>query len=83
MTAVGTVPVDRFEHEAMFYRDDDDFLAGLVPFVIEGLDRDESVLVALPRARLHLLRGSRQHGGPLLAPRLHHAQPVKPPAPCP
>jgi len=47
-----------FEHEAMFYRDDDDFLAGLVPFVIEGLDRDESVLVALPRARLDLLRGA-------------------------
>ena len=28
-----------FEHEAMFYRDDDDFLASLVPFVRDGLDR--------------------------------------------
>jgi anti-sigma regulatory factor (Ser/Thr protein kinase) len=45
-----------FEHEALFYRGDDDFLAGLVPFVREGLDRDESVLVALPRVRLDLLR---------------------------
>ena len=45
-----------FEHEALFYRGDDDLLAGLVPFLREGLDRDESVLVALPRARLELLR---------------------------
>lgn len=45
-----------FEHEALFYRGDEDFLAGLVPFVREGLDRGESVLVALPRVRLALLR---------------------------
>ncbi len=45
-----------FEHEALFYRGDADFLAGLVPFVREGLDRGESVLVALPQARLALLR---------------------------
>jgi anti-sigma regulatory factor (Ser/Thr protein kinase) len=47
-----------FEHEALFYRGDDDFLAGLVPFVREGLDRDESVLVALPRVRGALLRAA-------------------------
>jgi anti-sigma regulatory factor (Ser/Thr protein kinase) len=45
-----------FEHEALFYRGDEDFLAGLVPFVREGLDRDESVMVALPRVRLALLQ---------------------------
>ncbi len=45
-----------FEHEALFYRGDDDFLTGLVPFVREGLDRDESVLVALPQVRLSLLQ---------------------------
>jgi anti-sigma regulatory factor (Ser/Thr protein kinase) len=44
-----------FEHEAMFYRDDDDFLAGLVPFVRDGLAADASVVVALPRVRLKLL----------------------------
>ena len=46
----------RFEHEAMFYRGDADFLAGLLPFVTEGLERDEAVVVAEPRPRLELLR---------------------------
>jgi anti-sigma regulatory factor (Ser/Thr protein kinase) len=50
------VPVDRFEHEALFYRGDEDFLAGLVPFVREGLERDEDVVVAEPRPRLDQLR---------------------------
>ena len=36
----------RFEHEALFYRGEDDFLAGLLPFVREGLDLDEVVIVA-------------------------------------
>lgn len=58
MTAVldPTAPPDRFDHEALFYRGDEEFLAGVVPFVREGLDRDEAVLVAEPRARLDLLR---------------------------
>ena len=51
-----TVAVDHFEHEALFYRGDDDFLAGLLPFVHEGLERDEAVVVAEPRPRLELLR---------------------------
>jgi anti-sigma regulatory factor (Ser/Thr protein kinase) len=51
-----TVPVDHFEHEALFYRGDEDFLAGLLPFVHEGLERDEAVVVAEPRRRLELLR---------------------------
>jgi anti-sigma regulatory factor (Ser/Thr protein kinase) len=46
----------RFEHEAMFYRGDDDFLAGLLPYVRDGLDADEAVVVAEPRPRLELLR---------------------------
>ena len=54
MTAV--VAEDRFEHEAMFYRGDADFLAGLLPFVREGLERDEAVVVAEPGPRLDLLR---------------------------
>jgi anti-sigma regulatory factor (Ser/Thr protein kinase) len=47
---------DRFEHEAMFYRGDDDFLAGLLPFIRDGLDADEAVVVAEPRPRLEFLR---------------------------
>jgi anti-sigma regulatory factor (Ser/Thr protein kinase) len=45
-----------FEHEALLYRGDDGFLAGLLPFVREGLERDESVVVAEPRRRLEQLR---------------------------
>jgi anti-sigma regulatory factor (Ser/Thr protein kinase) len=54
MTAV--VPPERFEHEAMFYRGDADFLAGLLPFIRGGLERDEAVVVAEPLPRLDLLR---------------------------
>jgi DcmR-like sensory protein len=56
VTAVVVEPENGFEHEALFYRDDDDFLAGLLPFVREGLEQDEAVVVAEPRARLDLLR---------------------------
>ena len=45
-----------FEHEALFYRGEEDFLAGLLPFVHEGLELDEVVVVAEPRPRLELLR---------------------------
>ena len=45
-----------FEHEALFYRGEEEFLAGVLPFVREGLERDEAVLVAEPRSRMELLR---------------------------
>jgi anti-sigma regulatory factor (Ser/Thr protein kinase) len=45
-----------FEHEALFYRGEEDFLAGLLPFVREGLEQDEAVVVAEPAHRLGLLR---------------------------
>jgi anti-sigma regulatory factor (Ser/Thr protein kinase) len=51
-----TAPGDTFEHEALFYRGDQDFLAGLLPYVREGLERDEAVLVAEPAPRLAQLR---------------------------
>jgi anti-sigma regulatory factor (Ser/Thr protein kinase) len=47
---------DRFDHEAMFYRGDADFLAGLLPYIAEGLERDEAVVVVEPRPRFELLR---------------------------
>jgi anti-sigma regulatory factor (Ser/Thr protein kinase) len=56
VTAVLGEPPTAFAHEALFYRGDDDFLAGLLPFVRGGLERDESVVVAEPRGRLELLR---------------------------
>jgi anti-sigma regulatory factor (Ser/Thr protein kinase) len=45
-----------FEHWAHFYRDDREFLAGVVPFVREGLAGDEAVVVVEPAGRLELLR---------------------------
>ncbi|HZB18705.1 MAG TPA: sensor histidine kinase [Blastococcus sp.] len=56
MTATLTGPAEAFDHEALFYRDEEDFLAGLLPFVREGLEFDEAVVVVEPRARLDLLR---------------------------
>lgn len=53
---VAAVPVDRFAHEALLYRGDADFLAGLLPFIREGLEDDETVVVVEPRPRLEQLR---------------------------
>ena len=46
---------DRFSHEALFFAGDDGFLQGTLPFLREGLARDEAMLVALPREHLALL----------------------------
>jgi anti-sigma regulatory factor (Ser/Thr protein kinase) len=45
-----------FRHEALFYSGDAEFLAGTVPFVLEGVDRGESVLVVVSEPRLVSLR---------------------------
>ena len=45
-----------FQHEALMYAGLDDFLAGTVPFLIEGLEHDEPMLVAVPGARLEALK---------------------------
>jgi anti-sigma regulatory factor (Ser/Thr protein kinase) len=39
-----------FVHQALFYRDAGEFLAGTVPFVADGLAAGEPVLVAVPAA---------------------------------
>jgi anti-sigma regulatory factor (Ser/Thr protein kinase) len=56
VTAPLPQPVHGFEHEALFYRGNEDFLAALVPFVRDGLARDEAVVVVEPRPRGELLR---------------------------
>ena len=45
-----------FRHEALFYEDQEDLLARVVPFVREGAEADEAVLVALPEPRLGALK---------------------------
>jgi anti-sigma regulatory factor (Ser/Thr protein kinase) len=47
-----------FCHEAFFYADSDEFLAGTVPYVEEGVAAGENVLVVVPEPRLRLLRGT-------------------------
>ncbi|MEU3792906.1 anti-sigma factor RsbA family regulatory protein [Streptomyces fructofermentans] len=45
-----------FVHPALFYGDDDEYLAGTVPFLLEGLAAAEPVAVAAPVPRLDLIR---------------------------
>jgi anti-sigma regulatory factor (Ser/Thr protein kinase) len=45
-----------FVHEALFYRDPGEFLAGTVPFVLDGLEIGEPVLVAVPQRNVDLIR---------------------------
>ena len=45
-----------FQHEALLYAGLDDFLAGTVPFISEGLEGDEPMLVAVPGVRLEALK---------------------------
>jgi anti-sigma regulatory factor (Ser/Thr protein kinase) len=47
---------ERFVHPALFYRSDEEYLHGLVPFVTDGLARGEPVAAAVPGDRLDLLR---------------------------
>ncbi|WP_345621286.1 anti-sigma factor RsbA family regulatory protein [Streptomyces ziwulingensis] len=51
-----TPPAGPFVHPALFYRDEDEYLAGTVPFVRAGLAAGEPVAVAVPGKRLALLR---------------------------
>ncbi|GHB34369.1 anti-sigma regulatory factor [Streptomyces viridiviolaceus] len=53
------VPVESagpFVHPALFYGDEQEYLAGTVPFVREGLAAGEPVAVAVPGERLALIR---------------------------
>lgn len=53
---VASRPHSGYRHEAFLYTDEEQFLAGCVPFVRAGLAAGEPVLVALVPARLELLR---------------------------
>jgi anti-sigma regulatory factor (Ser/Thr protein kinase) len=55
---VGPGEVAGFEHEGFLYRGDDEFQAGVLGFVRDGLGRGDAVVVVEPATRLELLRGS-------------------------
>ncbi|WP_116044856.1 sensor histidine kinase [Amycolatopsis palatopharyngis] len=45
-----------FSHPALFYRGRDEYLAGTVPFVLDGLAAGEPVAVAVPSGNLDLIK---------------------------
>ena len=45
-----------YRHEALFYRGDEEFLAGTVPLVRDAMDANAAVLVAVPRPRAAALK---------------------------
>jgi hypothetical protein len=47
-----------FSHEALLYEGPDGLLAGALPFIREGIERDEPVLVAVGAAKIELLRSA-------------------------
>jgi anti-sigma regulatory factor (Ser/Thr protein kinase) len=53
-----TAPVlaQKFEHAAVLYRGTDEYLDAVLGFVAEGLERADPVLVAVPGAKVGLLR---------------------------
>ncbi|MEU6913579.1 anti-sigma factor RsbA family regulatory protein [Streptomyces olindensis] len=59
MTAAVTEPfgpLEPFVHPALFYRDEQEYLAVTVPFVRDGLEAGEPVAVAVPGKNLALIR---------------------------
>lgn len=52
----GTATAETFAHPALFYRGQQEYLAGTVPFVRAGMSAEEPVAVAVPGANLALLR---------------------------
>src|SRR5688500_3772766 len=50
--------MDAFRHEALFYGDSDEYLAGTVPFAQEALVADEPLLIAVGAEKRRLLEGA-------------------------
>jgi anti-sigma regulatory factor (Ser/Thr protein kinase) len=50
-------PEGDFQHEALLYESSEEFLAGTIPFILDGLADDEPVLVAVPGGNIELLTG--------------------------
>jgi anti-sigma regulatory factor (Ser/Thr protein kinase) len=53
--SAGVAPRRAFEHDALLYAGDEEFLAGTVPFIRAGIEADEPVLVAVDHAKIALL----------------------------
>jgi anti-sigma regulatory factor (Ser/Thr protein kinase) len=53
---MSTAGVEQFTHPALLYRNDDEYLAGTVPYIRDGLAAGEPVAVAVPGPNLQLIR---------------------------
>jgi anti-sigma regulatory factor (Ser/Thr protein kinase) len=51
-------PGEPFEHYALLYNGQEDYLGGTVPFILDALAADEPVLVAVPPDNLALISGA-------------------------
>lgn len=60
-TATDQRPHTAYRHEAVLYRGDDGFLEAVLPFVREGLEAGQPVLVAVPSPRLAVLADALGH----------------------
>jgi anti-sigma regulatory factor (Ser/Thr protein kinase) len=49
-------PSTGFWHEAFFYDSDDAYLGAMIPYINDGLDQGEAVLIAVPASRMTLLQ---------------------------
>ncbi|WP_128376178.1 anti-sigma factor RsbA family regulatory protein [Streptomyces cavernae] len=56
MTHTATTAGEPFVHPALFYRGDEEYVDGTVPFLLKGLASGESTAVAAPPDRLRLIR---------------------------
>src|SRR4051794_5558260 len=53
---VHTTTTSSFRHEALLYADADEFVRGTAPFIRDGLEAGEPILVAVSEAKIGLLR---------------------------
>lgn len=53
---MSSTTVEQFVHPALLYHDDEEYLAGTVPYIREGLAAGEPVAVAVPGRNLTLIR---------------------------
>ena len=81
--AVQPGPHDGYRHEAFLWKGEDEFLAGTVPFILDGLAAGQPVMVAVIQQRIDLLRAAlgpdaaaavhlRGHGAGRPQPGAHH-----------
>ncbi|MGB6209748.1 anti-sigma factor RsbA family regulatory protein [Mycobacterium sp.] len=58
MTLTAHAPVSGFDHAALLYHSEREYVDWLAPFISEGLDRAQPVLVAVPGDKLASLRSA-------------------------